>query len=225
VPATASLNTYAIWDNGSNTYTTLEAAPTYGVLEGARLSITRTLPSSGTLGRARAVRLSLGGSLTPSGVLPTSRTLRRVLSGLLGSSGVILLGKIFTRSLVGNLGSNALTTLNRLLPRSVSGVLGSSGLVSFRQLQRVFVQFDGTTWLLGELKLHVLHGPWPPLDPTTAPKPPVLAGVDGAVGVPLLLTVVATPPPALGAGAVSSLAPSLVPSPRRQGPPPLVGEP
>jgi hypothetical protein len=145
VPATATANTYATWDNATNTYATLEAAPTYGVLEGARLQITRTLPSSGAVSRSRALKLAIGGALSPSGTLPKQATHK--FTGALTSAGALLrgVGKKWTGSLV----SSGTAAFRRTLLRSWSGTLPSSGTLVLPR-QRVLA-LSGSPLIAGAL--------------------------------------------------------------------------
>jgi hypothetical protein len=173
VPVTASLNTYATWDTAGSTYTSLEAAPTYGVLEGGTLTMTRTLPSSGTLSNRRSRVLSIGGSFVPSGVLPKQathklvgtlitagsllvlRTLRRAFAGALSSSG--LLQRSSPRSFTGTLGSSGL--VRRGVSRALSGTLASSGLLQ-RRIARALSGTLGSSGalLLGKIFTRTLSG-------------------------------------------------------------------
>jgi len=193
VPVTAALNQYATWDNGTNTYASLEAAPTYGVLEGGRLTITRTLPSSGTLGRSRALSLRIGGSLVPTGQVPSQRTLRRSYVGSLVSSGLVLLGKIFTRSLGGTLHPSGTVGTARMLRRSWSGTFAPTGAFSYRYLFRWFITYEGRLWPVGDLRLEVRRGLWPPFALTLTPSSPAPATVPSAKPVAPYATPVKAP--------------------------------
>jgi len=178
VPVTASLNTYASWDNGTNTYATLEAAPTYGVLEGARLQITRTLPSSGSLLIGRLWSMSFGGTLTPTGD-PTKSASHR-FTGALASSAVVLVGKIFTRALAGSLGSSGVVARVRMRVLNIAGVTTPAGDVTLRLLNRFYVSFGGGLWPLGELRVRVTRAPWPPLGTASRTSPPSLVGASSS---------------------------------------------
>jgi len=129
VPVTVTDRTYNTWANGTNTYASLEAVGQYGVLSGATLQITRTLPSSGTLTTSRARYLSVGGSLGLTGTVPKQAT--RTLVGTLASAGSLLRG--VGRTLSGSLGSSGALALRRSLPRGYAGALAPTGTVAPRQ--------------------------------------------------------------------------------------------
>jgi hypothetical protein len=195
VPVVATANTYATWEQ--ETYAGLEAAPTYGVLEGARLQITRTLPSSGTLQAGRLLQLQVGGTLGSSGALP--KQARYQLAGTLGSSGIVLLRKVFIRLF--------------------AGTLGSSGVLAF--ISHRPVALEGRLWLFGELRLHVQRHP-PVFIPTDSPDADAFGRVAAAAAplfdpAPLPGALVLTVgfrrnAPALARGTPSG-APPLVPVP------------
>ena len=163
MPVTATANTYATWDTGGSTYTTLEAAPTYGVLQGATLAITHTLTSSGAMASSRIRRLTLSGGFTPSGTLPKQATHKFL--GTLTSAGALVrrIGKTFSGATTpggalvkrashkfqGTLGSSGSVLLGKIFTRAYAGTLGSSGTVTrVRQLQRTL---QGATTPTGAL--------------------------------------------------------------------------
>jgi len=201
VPVSASLNTYAAWDNGSATYATLEAAPTYGVLEGGRLSITRTLPSSATLLPGHAWAMTFGGTLVPSGN-PTKQATHKLV-GALASSGIVLIGKIFTRSLGGSLSSNGTLARVRNLVKALAGTLAPTATLSTRIANRTYVTYQGRVWLLGELRLALHKGLWPPLVHETPQAFPLLVSTGASSAPPLTPTAEPTWPPLNPADRVS----------------------
>jgi len=172
VPVTASKNTYAAWD--SSTYATLEAAPSYGVLEGGRLQITRTLPSSGSLLPGHAWAMAFGGTLAPSGN-PTKQATHKLL-GSLTSSGTVLIGKIFTRSVAGALASSGTLTQTRLLVRALAGTLTPTAALNVRLANRTYFIFGHRLVSFGQLRLEWRHAPWPPLVSEAPTRPPALVG-------------------------------------------------
>jgi len=201
VPVSASLNTYAAWDNGTATYATLEAAPTYGVLEGGRLSITRTLPSSATLLPGHAWAMAFGGTLVPSGN-PTKQATHKLV-GSLASSGIVLVGKIFTRSLGGSLASSGTLARVRNLVKALAGTLAPTATLSTRIANRTYVAYQGRLSLLGALRLELRKGFWPPLvDKTTQAFPP-LVGAGASSAPPLAPSAKPTWPPLNPADRVS----------------------
>lgn len=172
MPVTASLNTYATWDNAANTYASLEAAPTYGVLEGARLLITRTLPSSGSVLIGRFLNLSFGGTLGASGTLP--RQVGRKLLGALASSAVVLINKTLNRSFGGTLTSSGVVNRLQLRGFVVRGTLAPTGNSTLRLLYTFYISLDAHLRMFGTLQVRMVRGPWPPFVRTAKTRAPEL---------------------------------------------------
>lgn len=183
MPVSAVANTYATWDTGTSTYADLEAAPTYGILEGARLTITRTLPSSGSLLIGRLINLSFGGTLDTSGSLPKQAGYR--LTGTLASSGLVMAARALARAFGGTLASSG--TLSRMQLRGfvVDGTLGLSGLSTLRLLYSYYVSLDGYLRSYGTLNVVRERGKWPPLASNGVTPPPIL--VPGSAKPPSLV--------------------------------------
>ena len=145
MPVTVTDRTYNTWANGSNTYASLEAAPTYGILAGATLLIQRTLPSSGVVTFSRTRFLSVGGSLAPSGALPRQTTHK--LQGVLSPIGAVFRG--LNRSLSGGVAPTGSLALRRSLLRSYAGTLAPTGTVAPRQ--QLLRSFGGIPYFNGAL--------------------------------------------------------------------------
>jgi hypothetical protein len=123
VPATSSRNTYATWETGN--YAAMEAAPRYVELMGARVDITRMLPSSGTLSARRLLTRAFGGALSSSGTLPRQTTHKFL--GTLTSSGLLQRGQAIRRTWAGALASSGALARVRRRVLAPTGVLVASG--------------------------------------------------------------------------------------------------
>jgi hypothetical protein len=145
------------------------------------------------------------------------RLLRRSYGGTLASSGLVLIGKIFTRSFGGTLHPTGVVGFARTLYRAWGGVLAPSGVFSYRQLQRVFVSFDGYLRSWGEVRLELRKGYWPPVSPSDKPSAPSLA-VSSSSAAPLLMLVQGSLPPAVEPS-VKPAAPYAVPQSKPDWPP------